>query len=71
MQLTTIGPRATGTRVARSLRARLGRPTCPACPGRRATRLVRLEIEEIPGLSLATVRDWRCADCGAIVRQVD
>ncbi|HEV2527728.1 MAG TPA: hypothetical protein VGT61_04650 [Thermomicrobiales bacterium] len=70
MLSTTLIPITTGNRVARSLRVRRARPSCPVCPGRRSTDLVRIEIEEIPGLSMSEVSDWRCAECGAVVRQV-
>ena len=70
MSLTPLSPITARNRVARSLLVRLARPSCPVCPGRRATSLVHVEIEDIPGLSLSEVTDWRCASCGAVVRQV-
>ena len=71
MQLSSTIRATRPVALFRSMRTSATRPFCPVCPGRRATRAVRVEIDEIPGLGPIVTREWRCAHCGATVRMHD
>lgn len=46
-----------------------GQPSCPRCLTSRTLGIVRIEIEELPGLPLTEQRDWECRTCHSRVRE--
>ena len=60
---------AVGGRFRDSFRRAQTRPVCPRCPSTRSLRVVRIDIEELPGHPMIEQRDWRCGTCGATVRE--
>lgn len=60
---------AVGGRVWDTLRRSNARPRCPRCLSNRSIGIVRIEIEELPGLPIVEQRDWQCRTCLSLVRE--
>ncbi len=60
---------AVGGRVRDTLRRGHSRPECPRCLSNRSVGIVRIGIEELPGLPLVEQRDWQCRTCRSLVRE--
>ena len=58
-----------GGRVRDRLGHNHGRPDCPRCHVSHSVRLVRVEIDELPGLPTVERRNWQCRTCGTVVRE--
>jgi len=55
--------------VRNTFRRGYSRPACPICRNGRAVGIVRIEIEELPGLPLVELRDWQCRTCHTLVQE--
>lgn len=55
--------------VRNTFRRGPGRPECPRCRSTRSVGIVRIEIEDLPGLPSTEQRDWQCRICRSVVRE--